>query len=160
MSHINQNQFTTTPRFIKVARIQMNSSLEVLGHKRGDAVYIRAFIPKEDPRYDPNTVRKADNLNWKQIEGWQAQGYSICIVVNGGGGDKDEDVQTCRTVLIEHDDLEIELQAEGELASEIIAMLGNKVSSQNHFQVNEDQNLLLERQETLTQIATNVGGIT
>jgi hypothetical protein len=35
----------------------------------------------------------------------------------------------------------------------IILLLGNKVSSRNSFKVKENQNLLLERQEALTQIA-------
>lgn len=35
----------------------------------------------------------------------------------------------------------------------IIFLMGKKVSSRNRFQINEDQNLLLERQEALTQIA-------
>lgn len=34
----------------------------------------------------------------------------------------------------------------------IILLLGNKTSLRNHFQINEGQNLLLERQEALTQI--------
>ncbi len=41
----------------------------------------------------------------------------------------------------------------------IIPLLGNKVSSRNRSQVNEDQNLLLGQQEALNQIATKVGGV-
>ncbi|WP_414585331.1 DUF3987 domain-containing protein [Scytonema sp. PCC 10023] len=83
--------------------------LELLGYHRGDAVYVRAFLPKEDLRYAPNTGRKADKLKFKQILHWQQQGYGIYFVINGGGH-KDEDVQLCRAVFIEHDDLEIALQ--------------------------------------------------
>lgn len=38
------------------------AQLEMLGYKRGDAIYIRAFLPKEDPRYAPNTGRKAGEV--------------------------------------------------------------------------------------------------
>ncbi len=94
-----------------IDRAQATTQLEALEFKRGDAIYVRAFLPKEDPRSAPNTGRKADKLNWKQIEHWQAQGYGIYIVVNGGGH-KDADVKRCRAIFIEHDDLEIELQQE------------------------------------------------
>ncbi|BAZ70754.1 MAG: DUF3987 domain-containing protein [Pelatocladus maniniholoensis HA4357-MV3] len=88
---------------------QAIKQLELLGYQRGDAIYVRAFLPKEDPRYAPNTGRKADKLNFKQILQWQQQGYGIYFVINGGGH-KNEDVQLCRAVFIEHDDVEIELQ--------------------------------------------------
>lgn len=88
---------------------QAIQQLELLGYQRGDAVYVRAFLPKKDPCYGPGTGRKADHLNFKQILQWQQQGYGIYFVINGGGH-KDEDVQLCRAVFIEHDDLEIELQ--------------------------------------------------
>ena len=88
---------------------QAIKQLELLGYQRGDAVYVRAFLPKEDPRYAPGTARKADKINFKQILQWQQQGYGVYFVINGGGH-KDENVQLCRAVFIEHDDLEIELQ--------------------------------------------------
>ncbi|PSB55160.1 DNA primase, partial [Chroococcidiopsis cubana CCALA 043] len=81
------------------------------GYQQGDAVYVRAFLPKEDPRYAPNTGRKADRLNWEQVERWQAQGYGVYIVVNGGGH-KDEDVKSCRAIFCEFDDRPIEDQKE------------------------------------------------
>jgi hypothetical protein len=85
------------------------AQLEMLGYKRGDAIYIRAFLPKEDPRYAPNTGRKADKLSWEQVERWQEQGYGIYIVVNGGGH-KDENVKSCRAIFCEFDDRAIEDQ--------------------------------------------------
>ncbi|MBW4640531.1 MAG: DUF3987 domain-containing protein [Gloeocapsa sp. UFS-A4-WI-NPMV-4B04] len=91
-----------------IDRDQATTQLEALSHSLNNA-YLRAFLPKEDPRYGSNTARKADRINWKEIESWQAQGYGIHIVVNGGGH-KDEDVQTCRAIFMEHDDLEIEVQ--------------------------------------------------
>ncbi|WP_029630753.1 MULTISPECIES: DUF3987 domain-containing protein [Nostocales] len=99
---------TQFPSF-EIDTSQAIKQLELLGYQRGDAVYVRAFLPKEDPRYAPGTARKADKINFKQILQWQQQGYGVYFVINGGGH-KDENVQLCRAVFIEHDDLEIELQ--------------------------------------------------
>jgi len=111
MEQLDKNSFTSTPNSctLHLDRDQATSQLEALGHSLSNAVYIRAFLPKEDPRYANDKGRKADKLNWEQLERWQAQGYSIHIVVNGGGH-KDENVKHCRAFFIEHDDLEIELQ--------------------------------------------------
>ncbi|GAX46118.1 hypothetical protein NIES4075_71390 [Tolypothrix sp. NIES-4075] len=99
---------TQFPSF-EIDTSQAIKQLELLGYQRGDAVYVRAFLPKVDPRYASGTARKADNLDFKQILQWQQQGYGVYFVINGGGH-KDENVQLCRAVFIEHDDLEIELQ--------------------------------------------------
>ena len=99
---------TQFPSF-EIDTSQAIKQLELLGYQRGDAVYVRAFLPKVDPRYAPGTARKADKINFKQILQWQQQGYGVYFVINGGGH-KDENVQLCRAVFIEHDDLEIELQ--------------------------------------------------
>jgi hypothetical protein len=96
---------------LEIDRQQAITQLEMLGYQQGDAVYVRAFLPKEDPRYAPNTGRKADRLNWEQVERWQAQGYGVYIVVNGGGH-KDEDVKSCRAIFCEFDDRPIEDQKE------------------------------------------------
>jgi hypothetical protein len=98
------------PQQLKIDQKQALDQLEILRYSSGDAVYVRAFLPKEDPRYgEKGTARKADKLNFKQCEYWQAEGYGIHIVVNGGGH-KDDDVTRCRAIFMEHDDLEIELQ--------------------------------------------------
>ncbi|MEC4812737.1 MAG: DUF3987 domain-containing protein [Scytonema sp. PMC 1069.18] len=94
---------------LKIDTNQAIKQLELLGYQQGDAIYVRAFLPKEDSRSAPNTGRKADRLNFKQILRWQQQGYGIYFVVNGGGH-KDENVHDCRAVFIEHDDLELEIQ--------------------------------------------------
>lgn len=109
MFQSNQEQFTSPARVLHLDRHQTITHLEILGCKRGDAVYIRAFLPKEDPRYGPGTGRKADKLNWEQVERWQTEGYGIYIVANGGGH-KDEDVQRCRAIFCEFDDRPIEDQ--------------------------------------------------
>lgn len=109
-NHNNQNPSDNEPTHtLRIDRNQATAQLEALGYKHGDAVYVRAFLPKDDPHYAPNTGRKADKLNWKQVERWQVQGYGIYFVINGGGH-KDEDVTHCRAIFMEHDDLEIALQ--------------------------------------------------
>ena len=106
----SKNQFTQfTSHKPCIDRNQATAHLEALGYQPGNAVYIRAFLSKEDLRYAPNTGRKADRLNWEQIERWQAQGYGVYIVVNGGGH-KDEDVKSCRAIFCEFDDRPIEEQ--------------------------------------------------
>ncbi len=109
-SHENQNQSINAPAHpLHIDRDHATTQLEALGYSRGNAVYIRAFLPKEDPRYGPGTGRKADKLNWEQVERWQTEGYGIYIVVNGGGH-KDEDVTSCRALFCEFDDRPIEDQ--------------------------------------------------
>jgi hypothetical protein len=106
--HKNSHSHPSTQN-LSIDRDIATTHLQALSQSLNAPVYLRGFLPKEDPRYGSNTARKANKINWKQIEGWQAQGYSIHIVVNGGGH-KDEDVQTCRAIFMEHDDLDIELQ--------------------------------------------------
>ncbi len=106
----NKNQFTNKPPLsLRIDHDQATTQLEALGYSRGEAVYVRALLPKEDPRYGPGTGRKADKLNWEQVERWQAQGYGIHIVINGGGH-KDADVTHCRAIFCEFDDRPIEDQ--------------------------------------------------
>ncbi|AFZ33571.1 MULTISPECIES: DUF3987 domain-containing protein [Cyanophyceae] len=104
----SENQFVASQKPC-IDRNQATAHLEALGYQPGHAVYIRAFLSKEDPRYAPNTGRKAERLNWEQVERWQAQGYGVYIVVNGGGH-KDEDVKSCRAIFCEFDDRPIEDQ--------------------------------------------------
>ncbi|OWY69027.1 DNA primase [cyanobacterium TDX16] len=105
----NRSSSPSVSQKLHLDRSSAIAQLEMLGYKRGDAIYIRAFLPKEDPRYAPNTGRKADKLSWEQVERWQEQGYGIYIVVNGGGH-KDEDVKKCRAIFCEFDDRPIEDQ--------------------------------------------------
>jgi len=101
--------FAQTPRNLKIDQQQAITQLETLGYNRGDAVYVRAFLPKEDPRYGPGTGRKADQLNFAQCDRWQAEGYGIYFVINGGGH-SDNDVLSCRAIFCEFDDRPIEDQ--------------------------------------------------
>lgn len=52
---------------ILVDRNQAITQLEALSCSRGDSIYVRAFLPKEDPRYGPVPGHKADKLNWEQM---------------------------------------------------------------------------------------------
>ena len=110
MSLGNENQVTELQNHpLRTDRNQATAQLTALGYSQGDTIYVRAFLPKEDPRYGPGTGRKADQLNWEQIERWQAEGYGIYIVVNGGGH-KDQDITHCRALFCEFDDRPIEDQ--------------------------------------------------
>ncbi len=109
-NHENQqNHYPSLTSTLRIDRAHATTQLETLGYSRGDALYVCAILPKEDPRYCPG--RKADKLNWEQVEGWQAEGYGIyiCTVVNGSGH-KDEDVTSCRALFCEFDDRPIEDQ--------------------------------------------------
>jgi hypothetical protein len=111
MKQVHKNSSSSTPRAhtLRIDREQATAQIEALGQCLSHTVYIRAFLPKEDPRCADDKGRKADQLNWEQLERWQAQGYGIYIVVNGGGH-KDEDVKYCRAIFCEFDDRPIEDQ--------------------------------------------------
>jgi hypothetical protein len=109
MKPANTSSDISVSQKLQLDRTSAIAQLKILGYKQGDAVYVRAFLPKEDPRYAPNTGRKADKLSWEQVERWQEQGYGIYIVVNAGGH-KDEDVKSCRAIFCEFDDRAIEDQ--------------------------------------------------
>jgi len=56
MFQLNEEQSTSTSAY--TLRIDLNQAaahLEALGYNRDDAVYVRAFLSKEDPHYGPNT---------------------------------------------------------------------------------------------------------
>lgn len=88
--HKNSPSHPST-RDLLIDRDQSTTHLESLSQSLNNAVYFRAILPKEDPRYGSNTASKANKPDWRQVEGWQAQGYNIHIVVNGGNH-KDEHV--------------------------------------------------------------------
>ena len=83
--------------------------LAALGYQTGDNVYMRGFLPSDDPRKANDYGRKSNKLIKKQVEQWQAEGRGIYFVINGGGH-KDVDVKQCRAIFCEHDDIEKELQ--------------------------------------------------
>lgn len=75
MFQLNKEQSTLLARVRHAERHLSVTSLEALGCERGDLMYIKAFLPKEDSRYGSNTSRKVDELLWEHIR-CQNQGYS------------------------------------------------------------------------------------
>jgi hypothetical protein len=97
---------------LTIDREQAQKQLELLGYKPEDNVYLTAFFPKGDPRTkgeNRDKGRKANRLNYAEVEAWQAQGRGVYLIVNGYGHAKD-DVKNCRAIFYEHDDLEKRLQ--------------------------------------------------
>jgi hypothetical protein len=94
---------------LKTDRAQALAHLEALGYMLGDNIYMRAFFPSDDPRSVEDKGRKANNLDFKQVEQWQREGRGIYFVVNGSGH-RNSDVKFCRAIFIEHDNLDKELQ--------------------------------------------------
>jgi hypothetical protein len=88
---------------------QVVRHLGILGYKEGDPVYLRAFLPKEDPRYSQSFAKKSNILDFKEIQSWQEQGYGVYFVVNGGGH-TDKDVEFGRAIFCEFDDRPVEQQ--------------------------------------------------
>jgi len=76
-----------------VDREQAKAQLQLLGYQPGDSVYMRFFVPNDDPRYGTaEAARKASKLNWEKVERYQNQGYGVYFVINGGGH-TDEEVE-------------------------------------------------------------------
>lgn len=98
-------------KFPNIDQAQARRQLELLGYQWGDGVFLRFFYPSEDPRKSADKGRKADRLNWQQIEAYQQQGRGVYFVINGGGH-KNDDVESGRSLFIEHDHLSKEIQKE------------------------------------------------
>jgi hypothetical protein len=93
-----------------VDRGQAKAQLQLLGYQPGDSVYMRFFVPDTDPRYGtPEAARKANKLNWTEVERYQNDGYGVYFVINGGGH-TDKDVKVGRALFCEWDDRPIEDQ--------------------------------------------------
>nr|WP_198648327.1 hypothetical protein [Cyanothece sp. BG0011] len=96
-------------KFPQIDRHVAQRQLALLGHNINKPVYLRFFYPSDDPRKDEDKGRKADRINWKEIEAYQQQDRGAYVVVNGGGH-KNSDVTQGTAIFIEHDDLEKDLQ--------------------------------------------------
>ena len=98
-----------------IARRQLVRQLALLGYRKGDTVYVRAFYHKDDPRKTRDTGKKAEARSLSQlikiIQGWQNEGRGVYLVVNGGG-QCDKDIIQCRAIFYEHDDLDKEISRE------------------------------------------------
>ena len=94
---------------LKIDRDMAVQHLESLGYKEGDTVYIRAIPGKG---YS-GSVRKGTgvfpNLPWSILEEFQEEGKGVYFVVNGQG-DKDSDITTGKSLFIEHDNLDKDIQ--------------------------------------------------
>lgn len=98
-----------------VDREQAAQHLAALGYQKGDTVYLRSFYPSDDPRKAEDKGRKAEAHSLNQLiqlaTQFQAEGRGIYFVVNGGGH-LDNEVNSCRAIFYEHDNLNKELQKE------------------------------------------------
>ncbi len=98
---------------LRVDPNQIAKQLELLAYKPGEKVFLRAFYPSDDPRKGDDKGRKADaiavDLIAQTAEKFQNEGRGIYLVVNGGG-QTDAEVETCRAIFYEHDNLSKDLQ--------------------------------------------------
>ncbi|MBN3949951.1 MAG: DUF3987 domain-containing protein [Nostoc sp. NMS7] len=98
---------------LKVDRHQIAKQLELLGYKPGEKVFLRAFYPSNDPPQRDGGGRKTNHTTIESIaqtaERFQNEGRGIYLVVNGGG-QTDAEVETCRAIFYEHDNLSKDLQ--------------------------------------------------
>ena len=101
--------FAQQPEFPAPERTQALRQLELLGYNPEDKIYLRFFYPSDDPRKASDKGRKAERLNWQEIESYQRAGRGVYFVINGGGH-KDEDVTVGRAIFYEHDHLDKEIQ--------------------------------------------------
>lgn len=88
---------------LKIEQNQALAHLKALGYEQGEKVYMRYIHP-----VDKKSI-KADILDFKSVNRYQAQGYDVYFVVNGGG-DTDSAVTQGRAIFYEHDNLDKSLQ--------------------------------------------------
>ena len=86
-----------------------NANLTFWAFHSNHNLYLRFFYSSNDPRKEGDKGRKANRINWKEIENYQRQGRGVYFVINGGGH-KNDDVTTGRALFIEHDDLDKDIQ--------------------------------------------------
>jgi archaellum biogenesis ATPase FlaH len=92
---------------LKFDEQQARQLLKALGYDNYSQIKTRAFLPGDAKQKDAG--RKADSLNATQVEEWQSEGRGVYFVVNGGGH-TDAEIEFCRAVFYEHDDLDKEIQ--------------------------------------------------
>ncbi|MDJ0511308.1 MAG: DUF3987 domain-containing protein [Crocosphaera sp.] len=98
-------------QFPQIDRNVAQRQLALLGHNINKPVYLRFFYPSDDPRKDEDKGRKANRIDWKEIEAYQREGRGAYFVINGGGH-KNDDVISGKALFYEHDDLPKEIQRE------------------------------------------------
>ena len=89
---------------MKINKEAAIAHLKELGYAPDDNIYIRCIHPKQK-----GNAINLNKLKYGEVEKYQEQGYDIYFVVNGGGH-KDQDVQTCRAIFYEHDNLSKDIQ--------------------------------------------------
>lgn len=93
---------------------QAQKQLNALLYDNNETVFLRAFYPQSNSKSKTDKGRKTQaqcsDLPVQQIEDWQKEGRGIYFVVNGGGH-QDKDVNSCRAIFYEHDDLDKEISA-------------------------------------------------
>ncbi len=94
---------TNSPQPQKIDQNQALRHLKALGYKQGEKVYVRYIHPVSKKSI------KATKLDFKSANRYQAQGYDVYFVVNGGG-DTDSAVTEGRTIFYEHDNLDKSVQ--------------------------------------------------
>ena len=87
----------------EIDRNQAVRHLKALGYGQGDKVYIRYIHPISKKSI------KADKFDFKSANRYQAKGFDVYFVVNGGG-DTDGAVTECRAIFYEHDNLDKSIQ--------------------------------------------------
>ncbi len=57
---------------IRIDREKAEEQIKALGYSSLSEIYVRAFYPKDNPRStNPKEARKADGIEWAQLEEWQ-----------------------------------------------------------------------------------------
>lgn len=138
-------------RFI-LDRDQAKTQLKLLGYKPGDNVYMRFFVPDGDPRHGtPAAAKKANKLNWEEVERYQNDGYGIYFVINGGGH-ADKDVERGRSLFCEWDDRPIEDQIFAWQSLNLLEptmQIGTRKSVHNYWRADLKKDQWLELQQDL-----------
>jgi hypothetical protein len=135
-----------------IDRNQARTQLAMLGYKPEDNLYMRFFVPDGDPRHGTRAAaRKADKLNWEEVERYQNDGYGVYFVVNGGGH-TDKDVQQGRALFCEWDDQPIEDQLfawQSLNLPEPTMQVGTRKSVHNYWRADLTKEQWIELQEDL-----------
>jgi archaellum biogenesis ATPase FlaH/DNA-binding MarR family transcriptional regulator len=84
---------------LKIDQNQALDHLKALGYEQGDKIYVRYIHPVNKKSI------KAAKLDFNSANHYQAQGYDVYFVVNGGG-DTDSCVAQYRAIFYEHDNLD------------------------------------------------------
>lgn len=114
----NDKAASAAPGAIKLSEICFDvemalRQLELLGFRPGEVPFIRAFPAKGDPRANDIKNSRSNNrsrrFDAKEIERWNREGLGLYLTINAGGSKK-ADIEECRAIFYEHDDMPKEEQ--------------------------------------------------